>query len=302
MHSQTTVLSSQKGNWLAITSGFLYGLLGYFGMRLIGTGMSALNISCWRFLLSFILMLTIFLFSSRKCHFTKEYIQAFLNGALFYAAPSSLFFLGSQYIGTGQCMVIFFSFPVFVMMLNRIFYGQVIKRRYFISFLIIIIGLIMLVDVKEVNFDILGIGLGLLSAVFYAFYVVFSKKIILPALPTTMMVSLGCFFTSLILALAQGSFFVPSHQEQWLSIIGLAIICTCVPIFLMLESLKYISSDRASLLSVLEPVFTVIFGVMLLGEILTMRALIGIIITLIGALTVSIKLPLFLERKFSRQI
>jgi len=298
MHPQTIESSLSKGNWLAIMSGFLYGLLGYFGVRLMGSGMSAFNVSCWRFFVSFVFMAIVFIFvPDKKYTLTKDHFRAFMNGALFYAAPSSLFFIACQYINSGQCMVIFFSFPAFVMMINRIFYGQRIKRHYFLSFALIIVGLILLVELKDLSFDLLGVLCSLLSAVFYAFYVVFSKRIILPAFPSTMMVSLGCCFTSLLMALMTKTFFVPTQETQWLFIISLAVVCTALPILLMLESLKYISSARASLLSVLEPVFTVIFGVILLGEILTMKSIVGIFITLMGAASVSLQWQWFIQRK-----
>lgn len=289
MHAQSAAILERKGNVFAILSGFLYGLLGYFGMVLLKSGLSPVNVSFWRFLVSSIFLLLVSVLVSRKIAGEKKhYIRAFINGALFYSAPSTLFFIASLYIGTGQAMVIFFSFPAFVMMLNRVLYGRRIKPYYFISFAVILSGLVMLVDVGEVSFDLWGIALSLLSAVSYALYVVFSKEVKLSALDSTLMVSLGCCCTSLILAVFTGTFLLPTHTEQWLNLLGIAVICTAVPILLMLEALKYIPTDRASLLSVLEPVFTVIFGVLLLGEALSLKAALGICLTLIGAMSVSV--------------
>lgn len=290
MYAQQAVFSENKGVLFAIFSGFLYGLLGYFGMVLMRSGMSAYNLSFWRFFVSFIFLFIIATSLSLKgSGDPRQYLRALINGALFYSAPSTLFFIASQYVGTGQSMVIFFSFPAFVMVLNWLLLGQAIKPYYFLSFAVILVGLTMLVDVGEVTFDLLGIGLSLLSAVSYAFYVFFSKQVKLPALYSTMMVSLGCLLTSLILSLFHGSFRVPLEAGQWLNISALAIVCTALPILLMLEALKHISTDRASLLSVLEPVFTVIFGVLLLGEVVSLKATVGIALTLIGAMTVSMK-------------
>jgi drug/metabolite transporter (DMT)-like permease len=290
MHAQQAVSSEKKGILYAVLSGFLYGLLGYFGMTLIRSGLSTYNLSFWRFLVSFVFLAVIFIFiPSKKTGDRKQHMRAIMNGALFYSPPSILFFIASQYIGTGQAMVIFFSFPAFVMVLNWILLGQTIKPYYFLSFAVILAGLILLVDMGEVSFDVLGIGLSLLSAISYAFYVFFSKQVTIPAINSTMMVSLGCCLTSLVIAAIDGSFIVPMHAYQWLNIVALSVICTAVPILLMLLAMQYISSERASLLSVLEPVFTVIFGVLLLSETLSMRSLFGIILTLIGAMTVSVK-------------
>lgn len=289
MYDIAFVVSEKKGNWYAVLSGLLYGLLGYFGMVLIGSGLSAVNVSFWRFFTSFLCMALIFLATMpKKLSSSKHYIRAFINGALFYSAPSTLFFIASQYIGTGQSMVIFFCFPAFVMILNKALYNSPIKPHYFASFAVIIAGLVMLVDIAEFGFDLIGVVLSILSAVSYAFYVVFSKQVKLSALESTIMVSLGCSITSLILALVTGTFVMPVLSMQWFNLIGLAIISTAVPILLMLEALKHISSDRASLLAVLEPVATVIFGVILLHEQLTMKTVFGIGLTLIGAMSISV--------------
>ena len=61
-------------------------------------------------------------------------------------------------------------------------------------------------------------------------------------------------------------------------------MATVIPILLMLYGLKYISSEKASILSVLEPVFVVIFGILLLGESLRFLSAVGIVLILAGAL------------------
>jgi drug/metabolite transporter (DMT)-like permease len=95
---------------------------------------------------------------------------------------------------------------------------------------------------------------------------------------------LGCMVTSLIVSLISHTFVFPSSSTVWLHLFGIAIVATVIPILLMLYSLKYISSEKASILSVLEPVFVVIFGILLLGESLRFLSAIGIILILAGAL------------------
>jgi drug/metabolite transporter (DMT)-like permease len=55
---------------------------------------------------------------------------------------------------------------------------------------------------------------------------------------------------------------------------------------LLLKALKYIDAEKAATLSVLEPVFVLIFGIILLDEKITFIQTIGTIIVLLGALMV----------------
>ena len=106
----------------------------------------------------------------------------------------------------------------------------------------------------------------------------------MPPSLSTLMVCLGCMTTSLIVALLDNTLIVPKAMSTWLNLLGIGVVATVIPILLMLHSLKYISSEKASLLSVLEPVFVVIFGVLLLGETLKPIHALGVVFVLAGAL------------------
>lgn len=288
MNTTFNVSNEKKGTWYAIVSGLLYGLLGFFGINLMNEGMSIACVSFWRFFISF-LFLVIIILSQKRVNLSnhKELFKGFVIGAIFYSAPSMLFFLACKYISSGQSMVIFFIYPVFVMILNWIFEKQAIKPHYFLSFVIILLGLILLLDLNEIDFDVIGIGASILSAISYSFYIFLSKRIKLTPVYSTTMVSLGCAVTSGVLALAENSLSIPNTDITWLYSIGLGLFCSAIPILLMLGAMKYISSDKASLLSVLEPVFSVIFGVFLLNEAIKANTIIGVVLTLFGVMTIT---------------
>ena len=275
-----------RGSLYAGISGFLYGFVGYFGVSVIQSSISVTNMLFWRF---FISSLVIGLFILGKIRPTKRVYKAMLiafgNGAIFYGLSTMLYFFACPYIGTGLAMVIFFTYPAMVMLLNYFFYGQKIPTIYYYASGIIIVGMSLFVDTNEMRFDLFGIALSLISALFYAAYIVSSKKIsaLSPTL-STFMVCLGCMITSLIFSLMNHSFTIPTTLNVWLNLLGIGIISTTIPILLLLYSLNYISSEKASILSVLEPVFVLIFGVTLLGEPMKLQYAFGVLIVLSGAL------------------
>lgn len=275
----------QRGSLYAILSGFLYGFIGYFGLSAINGNLSASTMLFWRFLISSIVILIILIPQIKTFNDSfKSMFIAFLSGAFYYGISTLLYFYASQYIGSGLSMVIFFTYPVIIMLLNYFFYGQLIPKIYYLATFIILIGMLLLVDMDEVAFDILGILLGLVSAFFYACYIIASKKNRISPNISTLMVCLGCMTTSLIVSIGTNSFSIPVSYSVWFNLLGIGIIATVIPIVLMLHSLKYISSEKASILSVLEPVFVVIFGVLLLGEELKPWHALGVVFVLAGAL------------------
>ncbi|KTD73000.1 DMT family transporter [Legionella tucsonensis] len=274
-----------RGSIFAILSGFLYGFIGYFGLSAINGNLSASTMLFWRFLISSMIILIIMLPKIKKNNASyKSMFFAFLTGAFFYGISTWLYFLATYYIGSGLAMVIFFTYPVLIMLLNYFFYEQSIPRVYYLAILVILMGMTLMVDLDALSFNLWGILLGIASAFFYACYIIGSKRNTLSPNISTFMVCLGCMVTSLLVSLFNHSFAIPSSIGVWYYLVGISVIATVIPIVLLLYSLKYISSEKASILSVLEPVFVVIFGILLLGEKLNFWGAVGIVFVLTGAL------------------
>lgn len=279
--------SDNKGAAYAALSGLFFGLIGYFGVSVINADISVSTMLFWRFLVSG-LFISIILISSMKTIPANvnawELFKVALSGALFYGVCSIFYFIATKYIGTGLSMVIFFTYPAIVMLINFLFYKHKISKIYYLAITIIFIGLLFLTHGEGVKFDVIGIGLSLLSAVLYALYLITSKNTPVPSLLATLMVSIGCMAVCLIASLMDNTFKVPVGLNVWLNICGIGIICTALPIVLLLQGLKQISSVQASILSVLEPVFVVIFGILLLDEKINLIQAVGVLILLSGAL------------------
>lgn len=272
----TLKVDERKGEIFALLSGLAYGLIGYFGIQIIEAGASVANMLFWRFLVATLLIALVFVprFELAKLSLTKG-LAVFLHGMIFYGASAILYFVASKYMGTGLAMVIFFSYPAMVLAFNIVFYRLKISLVYLLAFALLIIGLLLLVDAGEYVLDFTGLVLGLLAAVMYAGYILVSKKMQIAPLYSTLMVTAGSAASCLLYSLFDDSFAIPLGIEQWSNIVALAVICTALPILLLLKSLSYISSEKASLLSVMEPVFVTIFGVILLNEKISFWQVIG---------------------------
>ena len=282
-------MNETKGAFYAILSGFFYGFLAYFGTNVINEGISVYTMTFWRFMVSGVFVWAILLFKGEKIREDwKEFLKILFAGSIFYTGCANFYFLACEHLGTGLSMVIMFTFPIFVMLSNWLFDGQRIPTIYSYSIALVLFGMLFLVDMTKLSVDMLGVGLALLSAIFYAGYVVLSKKSSLSPSVALFAVSIGCSVASLVSALLHNSFMTPSTLSAWANICGIGIISTAIPILLLLASLKHTTSEKTSILSVLKPVFTVIVGVILLGEAMTFLKILGIVIILSGAFMTTI--------------
>lgn len=277
-----------KGIIFALCSGLFFGLIGYFGISVIHSNISVYSMLFWRFTVSGLFIALLLLpqlqtINKTKQH-PKELLKVVLYGVFFYGICSILYFLAAQYIGSGLAMVIFFTYPALVMLINKLYYKTSFSLVYGFSLLIIFIGMFLLIHGQYYSFKPVGILFSALSALFYASYIFASKKSPVSPLLSTMMLSLGCMITCFIAAEFDHSFFIPATLQDWFNIFGIGIICTALPILLLLKGLKHISATQASILSVLEPVFVVLFGIILLGEQVTFTQSLGVSVILAGSL------------------
>lgn len=273
------------GTLLAVCSGLLYGLLGYFGISIIQEDITVYNMLFWRFLVSTILIGILLIPWIKKWQDKpKDLFMTFFFGFIFYGIGSLIYFLSSLYIGTGLAMVIFFCHPAIVLFINYVFFKTKVTKIYYGSVALIMIGLTLLIDFHELKLDILGIGLAILSSIFYAIYIVASKRYKVSPLNSTFMVSLGSMISAGVLALIDSNLIIPHTTTAWLNIFGIGIICTAIPILLLLQALKYIPSEKVAILSVLEPICVVMAGIWLLDEKMNPLQMFGSIIVLSAAL------------------
>lgn len=274
-----------NGVFFAVLSGLFFGLLGYFGLSVINAKISVPTMLFWRFLISSLFILL--LLSPQLANLKKlpiETAKVIVYGLFFYGSTSIFYFIAAQYIGSGLAMVIFFTYPALVMLINCLFYKHKLNGIYCLALVIIFIGMLCLVDSSKINFNFKGIAYSLLSAILYSLYIVSSKNSPVSPLISTFWVSLSSALLCLIAALLHHSFVVPEGLTVWVNILGIGILCTALPIVFLLKGLKHISSLKVSILSVLEPVFVVIFGILLLGEEINLLQGFGILILLSGAL------------------
>lgn len=279
---------------LVAISGILYGFLGFLGTGVLRENIPISTMLFWRFLIA---AMWIFMFVISK-HSTGGILNRidwhtalvmFILGAVGYAGSSEFYFLASQYTGTGLAMVIFFSYPIIIAFSSWLLHRQKLHVSTVLVLVAMVVGLILLRNSSAYQLNIIGIVFGVFAAISYAIYVMGGKYISTVNADSsllTMMVCFGCAFIFLVVSIFSGHWVFPYTLKSWSYLLALGIFATALPIQLMLEGLKYISSMRASIISVLEPLVTVFVGIILLDESITHLQMTGAFIILGSALLV----------------
>lgn len=273
-------------------SAALYGCMGFLGTKLMQTDMSTSTMLFWRFLIASLWMLIWSFKTFTQLKTSKLFLlRIFLFGGLLYSGCSGFYFLATPLIGTGSAMVVFFSYPLLVLIFAWWFEDRTITWGKLFSILAVIVGLVLLKGSNTSHkVTLMGIFLALLASASYAIYVFtgqYSTKKISSSL-LTFLVCCGCTLLFLITSCVTHTFSYPHSFNAWLYAITIGIFATALPIQLMLDGMKIIHSSNAALLSVLEPIVTVLLGAIFLQESFSLLQLSGMVIILISSLTAQI--------------
>jgi drug/metabolite transporter (DMT)-like permease len=283
--------NDQKGSVLAILSGLLYGLIAYFAITILAEKFTIYNMLFWRFIISSAFIGLIIIYKTklgfRRISFKK--ILPYIYSAILQSFGVWLYIESSLNIGSGLSTVIFFTYPVMLIIFNWFWHNEKAEKIYYFSIALSIVGMIFLSDYNS-NISFYGMALALLSALCYTIYIMLNKHVSssLPPLTATFIISIVISVIFFFLSLTEENFIIPHTLSTWTKMIAIGVFATAIPLLMLLKSMEYISSAKASLLSVLEPVCVTVLGVLLLEEQITLLQWLGIVTILVGAMLVQI--------------
>jgi len=276
----------QKGYGYIIASGMCFGALGYFGKEAYKRNITPGELLALRYFISALLCGLIIVLSKPRSIVLRpfEWISSLCLGIFGYALFSSFFFIALTGLSASLTVLLLYTYPVMVAILSKFILGEKLGLGGAVALNIVTIGLVLLVwgewAVSEPKFILFGLG----AALFYALYIIFSRKFLsnVEAMPSSFYVQLGAGVVLSLIhfkTLARPLEIVSLHGGM---IFSMAIICSLMAMTLFLAGLRRITSSEASILSTTEPVTGVAIAALFLGERLILIQWVGGIFILLG--------------------
>jgi drug/metabolite transporter (DMT)-like permease len=217
---------------------------------------------------------------------STDIARAAFVGFLGYYVASQFDFAGLMFITAQLERLVLFTYPLFVMFLGALLYGERVTGFGLIAAAITYTGLaiVFLIDLPQGGREtIIGTLLVLSAAISFALHQIYAKRFMAPmgsALFTAIALTSASIFCILHQFIVSGNF-VATPRFLWLSA-GCAIIATVLPTFLINAGLARVSSATVSMISTVSPVVTIGLAVMILGEPFTLADAIGSTLVLAG--------------------
>ena len=210
----------------------------------------------------------------------------------FCIAGMSLGYLSSvKYIPVSLSVLLFFTFPFWVLILNYFIDGVVVSRLNFLSFVLAFFGLAICLGPSWEVLDWRGIALVLGGALCSAGMIIGASKATKNVSMTDLVFlsnTVGVIFVGLLLYLTD-SFSLSHTIDGWS---GIAVICILFIIgqLSLFAATKSIGSTQTSLILNIEPLVSIGAAIFLLGENLLFSQSLGVAVILLALILPSVPL------------
>ena len=281
----------KKGYIYTALSAIIFGLMPLLTKIIIARGATSLTIAFFRVFYVTIVLFFVLKLKKIDLHLEKRELLSALLTSIFGSGLTIIILNESyNYVDTGIATSLHFLYPLFVAILCCFFYGEKIKKKQIISLSFALVGIICFMS--KGNGSLFGYLLAIASGLTYAFYLVKMDK--------TGLVKMNAFKLSFYLALfttieiftmnlfMQDVVFKMDAIAYGLLLV-LALSSSFLATVLLQKGVLLLGSTRASFICLLEPVTSMIVGILWLNEAFTFNK--GL-----GGLAIIISLIIFLKK------
>jgi len=273
-------VSALKGYPLAAFAAAAYGTNPAFAIPLYDDGMNPNSVLLFRYLLGALLLVPLIIRRGQPFRLRREHLAPVTILGILMAFSSLSLFEAYNYMNSGIASTLLFVYPILVAVLMTFVFHEKFRATTAVCLVIMCAGLYMLI--KPGNGTTLsgfGIALVMISALTYALYIILvnvSKPI--KSIPTSILLFYQLIVGSLVytvMIMAGTTLTTPTAAAGWLNLGALALIPTVISLACTTIAIQTIGSTPTAILGALEPVSAVILSVIVLGQSITPRDIVG---------------------------
>lgn len=291
-----------KGTLIGVVGVLIWSFTAIFVSRLTGYyRVQPLLLAFWRdFLVSLALLALLLLTRRRLPAIERRQLPFFLLYGLVLSAFNAIWTLSVPLNGAAVSTVLVYGSLGFTVVLARWFFRERITLAKIAGVIFSLTGCILVANAYDAaawNARPLGIAVGLLSGLLFAFYSLAGKEAARRQIDSWVAMFFTFSFASLFLLAIN---LIPSMPQAagsalkllpdlpragWLLLVGLALIPTLLGYGFYNLSMHYLPASIANLIATMEPAFTAAEAYLLLGETMS-TAQIGGSLTVIAAVVI----------------
>ncbi len=262
----------------------LFGLNGIVASHI---PLSSYEIVFTRTLIGSLFLILIFVISKQKLQVWKNWSHLLFLVISGVAMGTSWMFLYEAYaqIGVSLATLAYYTGPIIVMVLSPLLFREKIAVAALFGLLAVIVGMLC------VNGQALlqgsaswGLIFGILSAVMYAFMVIFNKKAVsITGLENPMVQLIISFITVAVFMGFKQGFSIHGIDRNLIPILIFGVVNTGIGCYFYFSSIGDLPLQTVAICGYLEPLSALLFSAALLGETMSLFQIVGAVLILGGA-------------------
>lgn len=281
----------KKGYIYTALSAIIFGLMPLLTKIIIARGATSLTIPFFRVFYVTIVLFLVLKIKKIDLHLEKRDLISAILTSIFGSGLTIIILNESyNYVDTGIAISLHFLYPLFVAILCCFFYGEKIKKKQIISLSFALVGIICFMS--KGNGSLFGYFLAIASGLTYAFYLVKMDKsglVKMNALKLSFYLALFTTIEIFTMNLFMQEVVFKMDALSYGLLLVLALSSSFLATVLLQKGVLLLGSTRASFICLLEPVTSIIVGILWLNEAFTLNK--GL-----GGLAIIISLIIFLKK------
>jgi drug/metabolite transporter (DMT)-like permease len=278
-----------RGYFLIALASIIWGTMGIFAKFAFGYGISPINLTAFRILISSTtIFLPLLLFKRRLLKIQKRDLPKMLAMGLFAVAFQRIaYFYAVDLTTATMAAMLFYTYPIFVTVYASLFLKEKISLSIILAIVLTLIGVGFVVKIYEtplLTASFYGLIFGMLGSILFALYFLITRRLRGTYTSWTLLVyGDGIGALALVPILFSSVPEIATYPQQlWYLIFAIALFPSLTAYLLFSYALKYVESSKGSILSVIEPLSAAVFSWTILGENFQAMQLIGAALALSG--------------------
>lgn len=281
-------MNKTKGLTFGILAGFIYGFTPILGKLTYLEGSNPISLTFYRNFLSIPFFFAMLKYNKIPLKVEKSQTKQ-LAVLGFLASVTALSLYGSyNYISVGMSTTIHYIYPVLVTAACIIIFNDKISRDKVVSLMLSTIGITLFF---EGSINITGILMAFLSGVFFAGYLLFMDKSGLNSIYPFKITFYTATFSSVylfIFGIISKNLVFSMTFKGWFFTILVAVLVSFLANTFVALGVKYVGPTVTSIVGMLEPITSIVMGILFLNEPVTLRNILACVLILLGVLIVTL--------------
>ena len=262
---------------MIIVSALSFGSISVLTVLTTRAGTPLLTAMAWRYVLAVGLLGASVSSAQLRTIGKWRIVQLMLIGGLGQALITYLSLHALEYISVAPLAFLFYTYPAWVALLAAIRRTDRLTPARIVALGLALAGVTIMVGAPTGKLNPIGVILALASALLYSAYLPALGQVQegVPALLATFLLITGAAISFVIAALFASELFIPHSISVWVNILLLAFVSTVIAFSSLIKGLSVLGPVRTAIVATVEPFFTAILGVLVLGNQLSAATLIG---------------------------